>query len=155
MEIKQKINDFIIDVTDVNSIENYISEIINPTKNLILEKNEISFVSVVDKNVISEKEFLEIVDMKRNKVTSKTGAYQEKLYGNYMKALNENDNGYLNDVLNKAVELKNNLLIVRSLMQNKLFMSIWHKNIGKISPLTELKNTGSMRRIELVKKLML
>lgn len=122
-----------------------------------LFQSQFNFISTdidsLNNDLITEREFFEIVECSENRVYKRAGRYQEMLYGHYMQAKREEDQGYIRDVLNKAIALKNNIIEVKMLMKNKRYMKEWRKNIGDISPLEELKNSGDMRKLNLIKDL--
>jgi len=99
---------------------------------------------------LSEKEFFRLVGFFNNKFSAKSGNYQKSLYSHYVQAKAENDNGYISDVLKKAIVFKNNVHFVKELMHNEKFMNKWHKNYGRKSPLTVLKNSGNMTLINII-----
>ena len=103
--------------------------------------------------LISEKEFFKIVGAGKNGIFKNSGLYQESLYNHYIEAKLECDAGYIEDVLSKAVILSNNIKFVKYLMQDRIFMREWRRNFGNVSPLFELKNSGSLRKINIVKNL--
>ncbi len=146
-------------IDEIINTECLISEILNnesfnSLNNLKKEpKNKIELISINKDYNLNEKEFFEITDTGKRGIHKNTGIYQEKLYGNYKKAVEERDIGYLKDVLKKAVVFKDNVEEVRNLMKNKNFMKRWHKDVGRISPLKILKNTGRMKQINIIKRL--
>ena len=112
----------------------------------------LEFISL-NSNLISEKEFFKIIDADKKGVHKKAGKYQESLYWHYISAKKEKDSGYLNDVLKKGITLQKNIEEVEGLIQNRSFMKEWHKNMGKISPLKVLKESGRMKKIYIIKSL--
>ena len=102
-------------------------------------------------NILEEEEFFKIVGKVKNGISKKSGKYQEHLYGLYLKAKEENDNGFISDILNKAVVFRNNLNYVKTLSKNKLFMKEWRKNFGNESPVYIFKNMGNLKLINIVK----
>ncbi len=104
------------------------------------------------KNLISEKEFYKIVGFRNNKLSSRSGQYQESLFGHYLDAKENQDSGYISDVLNKAIVFQNNLNYVKSLMKNKRFMQEWRKDFGSLSPVVIFKQSGNLRKINIVKE---
>ncbi len=130
-----------------------------PIFKIINESDEnIEFISVdIDSlapytNTITEKEFYKIVGFKNNKLSSRSGLYQESLFGHYLDAKENQDPGYISDVLNKAIVFQNNLNYVKSLMKNKQFMKEWHVDFGNISPVTVFKHDGNLRKINIIKE---
>lgn len=125
---------------------------------IIDNEEKIDFVSVNSSSLapfarILEKErFLKIVGATKKGISKRSGKYQESLYGYYLCALKENDEGFLSDILNKAVIFENNLNFVKALMRSKSFMKVWRKNFGKESPLHIFKNTGNLRKINMVRE---
>ncbi|MCD7780570.1 MAG: hypothetical protein LUH05_07865, partial [Candidatus Gastranaerophilales bacterium] len=131
MTKKKTVFDVSIDFNEVNAVENIISKILdednfNKLNNLqnnqnssyfninsglkIVENNEnIEFIAVDKDNIapysqiISEKEFFKIVGRTKKGLSKRSGKYQESLYEFYIKAVQEADNGFISDVLNKAV----------------------------------------------------
>lgn len=103
--------------------------------------------------LITEKEFYRIVGATKKSIGKRSGLYQEKLYARYKEAKAEEDKGYIEDVLRKAIVLENNFKFVKCLMADKRFMKEWRKCYGKQNPLFELKNSGSLRKINFVKNL--
>ena len=162
---------------EVTSVENYIenvltddnfmklnilqnrqnSEICETSKRNVFNANEdIEFISIDSnslsayKKSISEKEFYKIIGFKDGKLSSRSGLYQESLFGHYLEAKEEQDAGYIKDVLDKAVVFQNNLEYIKTLMTNKRFMEEWRKDFGKISPLSVFKENGSLRKINII-----
>ncbi len=121
--------------------------------------NELQFISLDQNNIknskilITESEFFKIIGVNKKGIYKNAGKYQESLYDNYKKALKENDKGYISDILIKAIIFKGHENLIKILMKNKEFMKKWHSNCGRISPMTILKNTGSIRKIEIIKEL--
>ncbi len=123
------------------------------------EHNEnIEFISVDKalfepyKNLITEKEFYKIVGFNKNKLSARSGTYQESLFGRYLDAKESQDSGYISDILNKAIIFQNNLNYVKSLMKSKHFMKEWRKDFGNISPCTIFKQSGNLRKINIIKE---
>lgn len=104
-------------------------------------------------NLITEKEFYKIVGVRNKKLLKSCGKYQESLYSNYLEAKKEQDEGYISDILQKAVVFQNNLNYVKTLSKNKKFMKEWRKNFGKETPTKVFKNNGSLRKINIVHEL--
>ncbi len=162
-------------LNEITNIENYISQIISDdsfdkldnltnqkSKNRTYfkyEENYYDFISLdLDslaeyKDTISEKEFFKIVEANNKRIFKTSGKYQQSLYSHYKQAKEENDEGYISDIFKKAIILKNNMNKVKQLQKNKFFMKEWRKNVGRINPITELKKTGNMRKIEIIKEL--
>ncbi len=163
--------------SEVNKIENYVEEYISQilesenfdsmnhlqarkSKNRSLENSknidEFTFVSK-DKNalnpyssLITEKEFYKIVEANEIDCNKKSGIYQQCLFSNYKYAVEINDKGYIEDVLRKAIIFNHNRSFVKALMTNKKFMKEWRRNFANYTPLAELKNTGSLKRINII-----
>ncbi len=146
-------------IDEIVNTECLISEILNnenfnSLNNLKKEPlKTIELISINKDYNINEKEFYVITDTGKRGVHKNTGNYQEKLYGNYKKAVEERDIGYIKDVLKKAIVFRNNVEEVKKLMKNKNFMKQWRKDVGRISPLKILKNTGKMKEINIIKRL--
>ena len=159
---------------ETNSIEKYIGDVLeldnfnglNYLKNNNVSKDykvegleDAEFVSVdIDALApysisITEKEFFKIVGANKNSIGKRSGLYQESLYGKYLEAKALKDKGYLTDVLKRAIVLENNMKLVKILMRNKKFMSEWRKNMGEISPMFELKNSGSLNKINIIRSM--
>ena len=160
---------------DLN-IESYIGEILDNTnfdslnflrvheseKNRkIAEENGLEnaeFISIdIDSlapyaSMISEKEFFKIVGANEKNIYKRSGKYQESLYSNYLEAKKELDKGYMVDVLAKAMTLRNNIEYAQSLTKDAKFMREWRRNFGNESPVSNIKKTGSLRRINIVKE---
>ena len=160
---------------DLN-IESYISEILDNTnfdslnflriheseKNRkLIEANGLEnaeFISVdIDSiapysSMITEKEFFKIVGANAKTIYKRSGKYQESLYSNYLEAKMEQDKGYIVDVLAKAITLRNNIEYAQSLTKDVKFMREWRKNFGKETPVNDVKNSGSLRRINIIKE---
>ena len=165
---------------EINTVENYISQILiednfnklnylqnrksqnessgyfNPSFKIESNNGNLEFISI-DMNsfapystIMSENEFFRIVGLTKKGMSARSGKYQESLYSFYMEALKENDNGFISDILNKARIFENNLNYVKRLMKNKSFMKEWRKNFGKESPITIFKNSGSLRKINII-----
>lgn len=161
-------------LSEVSNVENYICSILENENfdglNYLKGQNSLNstvtindtiaqFVAIdVDSlapysNLISEKEFFRIVGSNGRSVYKRSGHYQESLFSNYLKAQEEQDKGYIEDVLRKAIVFEYNLTYVKALSENKKFMREWRKNFGKISPIFEFKNSGSLKKINTVKNL--
>ncbi len=169
-------------LNEINTVEDYISNILHEenftkldiinTQSVTLDKaknntafqeinsncENMEFISVdlnslsPYKELITEKEFYKIVGFVNNKLSSRSGLYQENLFGHYLDAKENQDSGYIYDVLNKAIVFQNNLNYVKSLMKNKLFMAEWRKDFGKISPAVVFKHDGNLRRINIIRE---
>lgn len=128
------------------------------TFSLKLDKVNLEFISVNSNsmapfaNIINENDFLKIVGATKKGISKRSGRYQESLYGYYLRALNESDEGFLSDVLNKAVIFDNNLKYVKSLMKNKIFMKEWRRNFRKETPVNIFKNNGNLKSINMIKE---
>ncbi len=104
-------------------------------------------------NLITEKEFYKIVGVRNKKLLKRSGKYQESLYSNYLEAKKECDEGYISDILKKAIVFQNNLNYVKNLTKNKKFMKEWRKNFGKETPSKIFKNSGNLRKINIIHEL--
>ncbi len=102
--------------------------------------------------ILTEKEFFKIVGVIKRGISKRSGKYQQSLYSYYLDAKNENDMGYISDILSKAVVFRNNLNYIKTLQKNKLFMKEWRKNFGKLTPIKHFKNTGNLRMINIIKE---
>lgn len=166
-----------ININEINIVDNFITQILIDNSfgkinyvqtteetrgkeyNLKLKNNNenIEFISLNENrsnmNLMNEEEFFELVGKVSNGISKKSGRYQESLYSNYLKAKKEADEGYLSDVLNKAVVFRNNLNYVRKLMKNEKFMKAWKENFGEESPEFVFKNCGKLRRINIIQDL--
>jgi hypothetical protein len=168
-------------IEEMNNLENYITHILvednfnklnhlqnqnhNTRKNArqknnfkLVENNDgIAFISVDINslepytNTISESEFFNIVGANSKGLSAHSGKYQESLYSFYLEAKSLADEGYISDVLNKAMVFQNNLEYVEALARDKNFMKAWHQNCGKESPIRAFKDSGNLRRINMVK----
>ena len=101
-------------------------------------------------NTISEEKFFNIIGLKKKGLSKKSGKYQESLYSHYIRAIAEEDNGYIEDVLNKAIVFENNLNYIKKLTKNKKFMKEWRKNFRDESPLEIFKNSGNLKLINVI-----
>lgn len=129
------------------------------TKISIVDNEEqIDFISINSSSlapfakILEKEKFLKIVGATKKGISKRSGRYQESLYGYYLCALKENDDGFLSDILNKAVIFENNANFVKTLMRNKSFMKEWHRNFGKETPLNVFKNSGNLRKINMVRE---
>lgn len=159
-------------IKEVNSLEAFINDSMKKTDfNLLnkmikdeevnlcinLEKTTGEFVSLDRENIepyintISEKEFYKIVGYSNNKLSKRSGRYQEILLGKYLEAKNANDLGYMQDVLTKAMAFENNLNYTKILSKNKRFLREWKENIDEFTPLSEVKNTGNLKKINFIR----
>ena len=175
------ISDVELELNNTNNVENIISRILaednfnrlnylqnkkgaNESKSLFktdikIFNNEenLEFVTVNNNSlapyaqIMNEKEFFKIMGCTKKGLSKRSGKYQESLYGYYNEAVAAKDEGYISDILTKAVVFENNLNYVKSLMKNKRFMKEWRKNFGKESPVTIFKNSGNLRKINIVK----
>ena len=57
---------------------------------------------------------------------------------------------YILDILNKAIVFENNLNYVKVLMNDKSFMKAWRRNFGKESPINIFKESGNLRKINII-----
>ena len=153
---------------EVNTVENFISEIIeednfyNLNSVLIPEETEkysyfnADFITVNKdaltpySNTISEKDFFRIVGVNKTGFSKRSGKYQESLYSHYIRAVAEDDAGYISDILNKAIVFENNLNYVKMLMKDKAFMKEWRRNFGKENPINIFKESGNLKKINIV-----
>ncbi len=176
----EDITNFDISSTEISNVENYISQILfednfNKLNNLqnrksinandkVLESKfkiesdngNIEFISI-DMNslapyskIMSEEEFYKIIGKTKRGLSKKSGKYQESLYSYYLEAISEKDDGFISDVLSKAVVFENNLNYVKMLMKKKAFMKEWRRNFGKESPIKIFKDSGSLRKINII-----
>lgn len=126
---------------------------------LNLEDNCYEFISVdIDtiepySNLITEKEFFNIVEANKKRSYKRAGIYQQSLYSRYIEAKREQDSGYIKDILNKAIILRKNINETETLMRNKPFMREWRRNFGKVSPIYILKKTGKMKQINIIRRM--
>ena len=158
----ERIAEKILNDTDFNSMNNLVnkySEKINKKFLFphIFDNSEPEFVSV-EKNsfkpyikLITEEEFFKIVGATKHGLSKKSGIYQEKLYGHYLEALNNADEGYISDIFSKAIEFQTNLNYVKSLQKNSAFKAEWAKNFGNTSPVEVFKTDGSLRLVNIIK----
>ncbi|MBQ4122394.1 hypothetical protein IJD44_01530 [bacterium] len=166
-EVKvQEITNIETSLDEITNMEEYISQIVGngnfynlnkeetPQNTIVVREEEKSFgfISVVA-NTISEEEFLAIVDADGKRCKRSAGLYQQSLFSRYMAAKKEEDYGYIQDIFEKAVELRDNLERVTELKKNKSFMKEWRQNVGRVNPESELKNSGSMRKIHIIESL--
>ena len=122
---------------------------IAPNKNaefISIDKNSIAPYS----NIMSEDEFYKIVGKTKKGLSKKSGKYQKNLYEYYINAVKEQDEGFIADVLVKALIFENNLNYVKHLMKKKKFMKEWQKNFGKKSPADEFKQSGNLKKINII-----
>ncbi|MBE7704228.1 MAG: hypothetical protein E7Z90_00280 [Cyanobacteria bacterium SIG29] len=159
-------------LNEVNNLENYIGNFLDnenfsklnylsdeeERQSINIDDTTAEFVSIdIDSlapysKLITEKEFFKIVGSSNGKTINKrSGLYQESLFGHYLEAKALKDEGYIEDVLKKAVILKYNESYVKSLMNSKKFMKEWRKNFGNFSPLKELRQSGNLRKINTIK----
>ena len=69
----------------------------------------------------------------------------------YLEAKNENDLGYMQDILTKAMAFENCLSYTKILSKNKRFLREWKENIREFTPLAEVKNTGNLKKINIIR----
>lgn len=170
------VNNVQTDFNEISNIENFISKILgeenfdklNHLKNdkNITNRNKfnnevnssLEFISIDSNsikpylNLISEKEFFKIVGASKKGLKKTSGKYQESLYSHYIQALAENDEGYISDVLKKAMILRENINETEELMKNEVFRKKWKENFETMDPVYVLKNTGSMKRINVIRR---
>lgn len=101
--------------------------------------------------LISEREFFSIVGYKNGRVSLRSGYYQKKLLSNYFQAKKEKDFGYIRDVLEKAIMLDNYIKYGKVISKNRKFMKEWKRNITEFSPLETIKNSGNIRKINVIR----
>lgn len=161
-------------LSEISNVENYISNILENenfdrlnhlkgqkslNSTVIIKNATAEFITIdIDSlspysELITEKEFFRIVGSNGKTIYKRSGHYQEHLFCNYMKAKEEQDKGYIEDVLRKAIVFDYNSKYVKSLSENKKFMREWKKNFGKCSPLFEFKNSGSLKKINTIKNI--
>lgn len=157
----QEVNNIETSLDEITNIEEYISQIVesgdfyklNSDSALKNEDEKVyNFISVAT-ITINDEEFFTIVEADGKKCKKSAGLYQQSLFSRYMQAKDENDPGYIRDIFEKAVEYRNNLERIKELKKNKNFMNEWRQNVGRINPESELKNTGSMRKIHIIESL--
>lgn len=169
-----EINNFECKINELDNVEVFISKIVSnenflklnnssleENKNELYGSNKISgnFIAVninslkPFQSIMSQEEFFEITNANKKGISKKAGKYQEKLYGNFINAVNECDEGYISDVLNKAKIFKQNKLEIEALITNKKFIKEWRHNFGNLSPLTVINNTGNMHKINYIRNI--
>ena len=102
------------------------SDISLPELKLTNKNGGLEFISVNknNNNRISEEEFFEIVGVTKKGISKRSGKYQEELYGLYLSAKSENDEGFIKDIFDKAIVFKNNLNYVKMLIQNSISIKL-------------------------------
>lgn len=171
MEIELKVN-------EINSVEKIITEVLDENdfykmnglvqnKNGINNKflfpnmagnNEEMFVSVKRGNtkpfykVISEDEFFKIIGVTKIGVSKRSSNYQKHLYSCYLEAIEQNDDGYISDILYKALEYQSNLNYVKSLNKNKTFVKEWRRDFTDETAVEVFKRKGNLRIVNIVKE---
>lgn len=161
-----------MNIKEINSLESFINEAMEKADfNLLnkmikdeevnlcinLEKTTGEFISLERENIepyantISEKEFYKIVGYSNNKLSKRSGRFQEILLEKYLEAKNANDLGYMQDILTKAMAFENNLNYTKILSKNKRFLREWKENIDEFTPLAEVKNTGNLKKINIIR----
>lgn len=144
----------ILEAENFNTL-NYLRARRSENKNII-RSGDMTFLSIDTDALapystnISEKEFLKIVEANIEKPHKRSGRYQRHLFSHYKKALELEDNGYIEDTLKKAIELRQNITYARVLMRNKRFMKEWRRNFANYTPIAELKDSGRMRKINII-----
>lgn len=144
----------ILEAENFNSL-NYLRARKSENKNVI-RSGDMTFLSVDNdafapySTTITEKEFLRIVEANINQPHKRSGRYQQHLFSNYKHALELEDNGYIEDTLRRAIELKQNITYAKVLMKNKKFMKEWRRNFANYTPIAELKDSGRMRKINII-----
>lgn len=161
-------NDIEADLYEIADVEQYISQIVetkefyqfekikNYTENnsSIVEENTNSYEFVsVNTETITKEEFFEIVESNEKRNFATAGLYQQSLFGRYLEAVKENDQGYIQDIFEKAVDFRDNMERIKQLRKNSNFMKEWRQNVGRTSPESELKRTGSMRKINIIEQM--
>lgn len=154
----QEVNNIETDLDEITNVEEYIYQIIGNNGFYGLNKTSenterinYDFISV--RKEISEEEFFRIVNSDGKRCRPSAGLYQQSLFGRYLEAKKEEDFGYIHDIFEKAIEFKNNMEKIKKLKKNKAFMREWRNNVGKTSPEFELKNSGSMRKINIIENI--
>lgn len=150
---------------EITNVEEYISQIIGNCNFYKLndltdydssytnkDEKTYDFISVTAET-INDQEFFEIVDSNGKECKKTSGLYQQSLFSRYLEAKEQDDWGYIHDIFQKAIEYRDNLERIKELRKNKKFMKEWRQNVGKINPESELKNTGSMRKIHIIESL--
>ncbi len=144
----------ILEAENFNSL-NYLKARKSENKGVI-KSGDLTFLSVDTSafapytTSITEKEFLKIVEANIEASYKRSGRYQRHLFAHYKKALELEDNGYIEDVLRKAIDLKQNITYAKVLMKNKKFMKEWRRNFANYTPLAEIKDSGGMRKINII-----
>ena len=168
-----------VNMNEINSVEKIVSNMLvendfNQMNNLINKKeSEINnkflfpnvtgsenagFVSIKKAGlkpfvkIMSEEEFFKIVGKTKRGLSSKSGRYQEHLYSHYLEAVKMNDEGYISDILHKALEFKTNLSYIKSLIKDEAFANEWRKDFGNESAIEIFKRKGNMRIVDIVKE---
>lgn len=167
-----------VNLNEINSVEKIISNILiendfnklnenvnKKTKNAnnkFLYPNSIKenkeFVSIKKAElrpyatIMTEEDFYKIVGAEKRGLSKKSGIYQEYLYSHYIEAVEQNDEGYICDILNRALEFKTNLAYIKELMKNKTFADEWRKDFGSESAVELFKRKGSIRLVNIVKE---
>ena len=150
MTIEETLKTLEFDLSSVETVKNAVSKVLaddgfNSLNNILQVNNKpsnkfdlklsgvegnLEFISVNKdfaapySKILSEKEFFKIVGLTKNGLSKRSGKYQESLFSNYLEAKDEQDNGYINDIFNKAVVFQNNLNYVKALMKKPSFMII-------------------------------
>lgn len=157
VELKE-VNNIDTNLDEITNVEEYIYQVIGNEGFYNLNKvNEnkddvnYDFISVSLK--INDEEFFKIVESDGESCKSSAGLYQQSLFERYIEAKKEKDLGYLHDIFEKAIEFNENMKRIKKLKKNKAFMEQWRENVGRTSPEFELKNTGSMRKINIIESL--
>lgn len=161
-----------MNIKELNSLETFINKAMEQTDfsqlNKLIKEDELAicinlekttgeFVSLDRENIqpyantISEKEFYKIIGYRNNKLSKRSGHYQEILLEKYLEAKKENDFGYIQDILTKAMSLENNINYAKFISKNKRFIREWKDNITDCTPLDEVKNTGSIKKINTIR----
>ena len=161
-----------MNIKEINSLETFINDAMEQTDfsllNKMIKDEEVSlcinlekttgeFISLERENIepyantISEREFFKIVGYKNNKLSKRSGRYQEILLERYLEAKKENDLGYMQDILTKAMSFENCLNYTKILSKNKRFLREWKDNIDEFTPLGEVKHTGNLKKINFIR----
>lgn len=101
--------------------------------------------------LLTEKEFFKTAGVNKRGLSKNSGRFQEWLYAHYIEASKQKDDGYLYDVLSRALEFRRDLKYVKSLIKNKTFALKWHEDFGDESALDIFKHQGSLRLFNIVK----
>ena len=164
-----------VNMNEIESVKEIISKVLtendfNKTEGLVHNKKDSSakfifpngsgntnFVSLKKSSlkpytkIMTEEEFYKIARVTKKGLSKKASKYQEFLYSNYKEALKLKDDGYILDILYKALEFKNNLEFVKKLVKDKNFKKEWKKDFGDTSAIEVFKNKGNLKIINIIK----